>query len=127
MENVTQKVYACMRIDSPIHPEMLSLYMFDKQGTRLQGLEGGIDWKFGTNNDFVGLTTIRFIGMGQGNQILGFMHVKDKNFQSINGISADVSLIVGQVCTYGFTFRGKMLKRVPPSLEAVNCLTYVEP
>jgi hypothetical protein len=124
MENVTQKVYACMRISNP---DRLNLYMFDKHGTRLQGLDGNIKWIFGTNNDFVGLTNIRFIGFGQVNGIEGLMRIKDRNFQSINGISADIGISVAKICTYGFTFKGKVLTKVPSSLEAVNCLTYVEP
>jgi hypothetical protein len=52
----------------------------------------------------------------------GFVYAKDGKFQSINGygIYSDTD----EFTTYDFAFNGKILKKVPSSLEAVDCATY---
>ena len=114
MQNVTEKFYACVRAGGG----SVTLFMFDKEGTPIVDFRGGIGLIAGTNDAFVGELMLDKAEKRN----YGFVYVKDGKFQSINGYGYYSG--ADEFTTYDFVFNGKILKKVPSNLEAVDCATY---
>ena len=117
IKNTAEKFYACARAGGG----SATLYLFNREGTFIPDFTIHIGWIAGTDDDFVANLNISIPGTTN----TGVVRVKDGKFQSINGYT--VYSASDAFVAYDIIFNGKILKKVSPYMEAVNCATFTPP